>query len=177
MQPPDVVVLEVREGEQAALAAGELMHKGFFVHVRAIRQTRIGAVKIVRLDLRQQEPHCLLRSCGGPQLVLLRNSRLIPRHSDQDRGSDDHDYSQRVFHHCASRTRAGSRSGAGKAMTTSDRTRVPGIRNANRIARMLEASGRVPHISPSRAVGMASDGMGWAGGMSSRDQTVIEPLS
>ena len=47
--------------------------------------------------------------------------------------------------------------------------------NASRMASKLLPIGKIPHNIPSIAVGMASDGIGRAGGMSSRDQTVIEP--
>src|SRR5690348_9466135 len=130
------------------------------------------------LNLREHEPHCLLGRAPGTHGALLHASGLKPSDRNQYDGDDPEKNRKYAFHQRASRRSAPSSSGSGNGTRISLRTRArSGIMSANRIARMLLASGNVPHNKPSSAVGIASEGTGRAGGTSSFDHTVIAPES
>ena len=74
MKPPNIEAFQRSVGQQTAIAAGKVVNELLFLHIAAIGEPRVGSVEIVRLNLREHEPYCLIRRAGGVHFASFNSA-------------------------------------------------------------------------------------------------------
>src|SRR5436189_4568758 len=110
---------------------------------------------------------------SGKHAVPLDTTGLHPGDPDENDSCYREDDGKNALHDRTSRANTPSPAAAGNSTMLSVTRSRSGRRNANRMARILLASGRIPHNNPSHGAGIASDSNFLAGGTSSFDHNVM----